>query len=363
MYKVLIVDADTQELNTLSHIINWEECDLEVVGLLSDSQHVLHFLEDHPVDIMIVNVRLPYMDGIELMRKIRSRDLYVRCIFLASREDFFYVQKAIPLDIENFLLQPLDPQILSDTLLSTVQKIAQAHNQKCCAGGNLSNPCMPVLAGRSYPPILINHTFEKHMMNQEYTQCHAYLDNLFSDTSLAASADLRNHVVELAVYIINILRSCNIEVADIVGDDADLFHRILRFQDTQELYAWIKDFLTASVKALESKNMRFSPCISRVVAHIERNYAQDISLKTMAYDMNINAAYLGQLFKSETGHLFSVYLNRTRIENAKKMLLKTNHTLSEISQQCGYANISYFYNIFKKFTGQTPSQYRKSKTK
>ncbi len=361
MYKVLIVDADPYELNTLSHIINWEACDLEVVGLLSDSLHALQFLEDHPVDILIANIRLPRMDGIELLREIRARNVYARCIFLASREDFEYVQKAIPLGIENFLLQPLDPQIFSDTLHGAVQKLAQT--QKCAADSNLCITGMPVFTGRSYPPILINHTFEKHMLNQDYAQCLAYLNNLFADASPAANADLRNHIVELVVYIINILRNCNIEVADIMGDDSDLFQKILRFQNTQDLYAWIKEFLALSVKALESKNMRFSPCISRVVAHIEKNYAQDISLKTMAYEMNINAAYLGQLFKSETGQLFSVYLNRTRIENAKKLLLKTNHTLSEVSQQCGYANISYFYNIFKKFTGQTPSQYRKAKTK
>ena len=151
----------------------------------------------------------------------------------------------------------------------------------------------------------------------------AYLDNLFSTVSAETHtipASLRNHTVELVVCILNVLRNCNIEVTDIIRDDSDLFHKSLRFQDIQELYAWMKNFLRAAVEALEPKNMRFSPCISRVVAHIEKNFAQDISLKTMAYDLNINAAYLGQLFKLETGQLFSVYLNRVRIDNAKKLL-------------------------------------------
>ncbi len=364
MYKVLIVDADPHELNTLSRIINWEDCGLEIIGLLSDSRQALHFLEDHPSDILVVNVSLPYMDGIELVQEIRSRNLYTRCIFVADREDFTYISKAVPLDIENFLIKPVDSQLLLDTLLRATKKIAQAHHQK---HGTASSPYLPVVAaaGRSFSAIMINHTFEKFMMNQEYAQCFDYLDHLFSHTAPAektAPAALRNHVVELTVYIINVLRSCNIEVSDIIGDDSDLFQKILAFRDMEALYAWVKDFLSVSVNALESKNVRFSPCISRVVAHIEKNYAQDISLKTMAYELNINAAYLGQLFKSETGQLFSAYLNRIRIQNAEKLLLETNDTLSEVSQKCGYANISYFYNIFKKSTGQTPSQYRKAKT-
>ncbi len=360
MYKVLIVDANPQELNTLSRIIHWEDCGLEIVGLLSDSRSALRFLQEQAVDILIANVRMPHMDGIELLQAIRSQNLHTRCILLANRKDFSCVSKAIPLDIENFLVTPLDPQMLLDALLGAVHKII--HTQNAPASGNAGSSG---LTGRNASPILINHSFEKHMVNQEYTHCMAYLDNLFSTAAAetnAIPASLRNHVVELVVCIINVLRNCNIEVTDIIGDDSDLFHKILRFQDIQELYAWMKNFLRAAVEALESKNMRFSPCISRVVSHIEKNFAQDISLKTMAYDLNINAAYLGQLFKLETGQLFSVYLNRIRIDHAKKLLLQTNCTLSEVSLQCGYANISYFYNIFKKFTGQTPSQYRKAKT-
>ena len=110
MYKVLIVDANPQELNTLSHIIHWEDCGLEIVGLLSDSRDALRFLQEHSADILIANVRMPHMDGIELLQALRTHNLHTRCILLASRKDFSCVSKAIPLDIENFLVTPLDPQ-------------------------------------------------------------------------------------------------------------------------------------------------------------------------------------------------------------------------------------------------------------
>lgn len=363
MYKVLIADADPQQLNTLSKIICWEDCGLEVIGLLSDGRNVLQFLENHPVHILIASVHLPTLDGIQLLQELRARNMSIRCILTAEKEDFMVVQKAIPLDIENFLFLPLSPTLLLDTLLGAVQKLAQTHPQAAPATTPPAPPEIPALTNRNYSSMMLNHTFERHLVNQEYPHCLAYLDSLFQDAPSTIDTSLRNYAVELAVCISNYLRNCNIEVADILGADTDIFSHILSFRESQALHIWMRDFLTAAIEILETKNMRFSPCISRVVAYIEKNYAQDISLKTMAYEMNINAAYLGQLFKSETGQLFSVYLNRTRIENAKKMLLSGNHPLSEISVQCGYANISYFYNIFKKITDQTPSQFRKANAK
>jgi two-component system response regulator YesN len=203
------------------------------------------------------------------------------------------------------------------------------------------------------------------MIHREYHKCIGYLDELFREVSSSDHSRfpyLRNHCLEMTVYIVHLLTSYNIDINKLAGDTTNLHYKLLHTQNPRELYQWMRHFLVTATEALENKNTRYSPCISRVVAHIEKHFAQDISLKTMAYDLNINAAYLGQMFKLETGQLFSVYLNRVRIDNAQKLLLQTNCTLSEVSQQCGYANISYFYNIFKKITGQTPSQYRKTKT-
>lgn len=364
MYRTVIIDTDSIELHKISNLIDWDTCGLEIAGLFSDSNEALHFLKTDHADIMITNICMPLMDGVQLLQELRSDGMDIRCIFLSDYEEFHLVQKAIPLEIENFLIKPVDPQILQETLCRTVQKLAQTQQHRISLYHTLSNLTEHPIQSRSYLPMQINHAFEKLMLNQEYMLCFDYLDNLFSEVSASSGITptvLRNHVVELAVYILNVLRSYNINVVEILGDDSAIYDKIIHFENTDELYAWIKDFLTTSVETLESKNMRFSPCIARTIAYIEKNFSQGISLKTMAYDLNINAAYLGQLFKAETGQLFSAYLNQIRIENAKRLLLNTPLALNDISQQCGYTNISYFYNIFKKHTGQTPSQYRKTK--
>lgn len=89
---------------------------------------------------------------------------------------------------------------------------------------------------------------------------------------------------------------------------------------------------------------------------------KEISLKTLSASFHINAAYLGQLFKRETGELFSNYLNNLRIEKAKAMLISTDMKECDIIAKVGYTNINYFSNLFKKKTGVYPTEYKKYKT-
>lgn len=362
MYKVLIIGSDPNELNTLATTVTWKDHNLELIGSLLDKERALRLLETTAVDILIISIPSPHWDGIELLRLLRSRKLNTRCIFLADYGDFGNVQKAIPLGIENFLLKPVEPQVLLETLLGTVEKLRQT------SAPRISYELLPASVStgfeNEFPPFQIDPELEKMMINQEYSRCHSYLDQLFSRVSRSVGASLaimRNYVIELVIFIINLMRSYNIDVSAMIGDSAALFYNILNFQNIHDLHIWTQGFMHSAIKAMDNRNLHFSPCIARAVAHIEKNFSQDISLKTMAYDLNINAAYLGQLFKAETGQLFSAYLNQIRIENAKKLLLNTPLALNDISQQCGYTNISYFYNIFKKHTGQTPSQYRKAK--
>lgn len=349
MYKVLIVDNNINELNTLSHIINWDEFGLTVAGLLTDSCQALDFLCENTADILITNVSLPQTSGIELLKQARVYNPDIKCIFYADSEDCGYAEQAIPLGIENFLIKPVASDILTETLSRTARVLQNT-----------------LIFNRPHPPMLGNQAFEQLMRNGEYQQCVCYVESLFCDAAIPANTTpnaLKNRIVELTVYIMDILRNCHIQINQVIEDESNIYDTIIRFQNADELYVWMRGFLTASVEALKSRNSPSSPSITRAIAYIEENFAQDISLKTMAYELNINAAYLGQLIKAKTGQRFSVYLHKIRIENAKKMLLETTLPVSRISRQCGYSNDGYFYSIFKKYTGQTPSQFRKVKAK
>ena len=77
--------------------------------------------------------------------------------------------------------------------------------------------------------------------------------------------------------------------------------------------------------------------------------------------MHLNGDYLNRIYKSAMGFSLMEYIQHLRIEKAKKLLRETSDSISEICGQTGYDSPPYFAKIFKKQTGQTPSEYREGK--
>lgn len=114
-------------------------------------------------------------------------------------------------------------------------------------------------------------------------------------------------------------------------------------------------------KVRKSRSKTYSRFVADAVQHIYADYAnKDLSLQSLADLMHVNAAYLGRIFKKETGSSFTDYLNHVRIEKAKELLASSNYKGSELCEKVGFSNYNYFYIVFKKITGTKPTEYRNS---
>ena len=111
------------------------------------------------------------------------------------------------------------------------------------------------------------------------------------------------------------------------------------------------------VKTL-SQNLMYSDVTQQVIEIIQQQYQDDLKLKKVAAELHINAMYLGQVFKKDTGKSFSVYLNNYRINLAKELLLRSNEPINYIAYQVGYQNQGYFYKLFKQHLNYSPREYR-----
>lgn len=105
---------------------------------------------------------------------------------------------------------------------------------------------------------------------------------------------------------------------------------------------------------------RYSHLIQSAIYFIHEHYNEPISLSTAAEKLSITPQYLSKLFMQETSQTFIDYLTHIRMEKAKSMLTNTNLQINLISNRVGYPDPKYFCTIFKKNTGLTPNQYRKS---
>ena len=99
--------------------------------------------------------------------------------------------------------------------------------------------------------------------------------------------------------------------------------------------------------------------ITGITRYLQKHLAEEISLSVLAEQFHLNPQYISQLFKSEIGVNFLVYLTNIRMEKAKKLLLSTALSIAEVAEQSGYGEYRVFTKVFKKSEGITPSQYRR----
>lgn len=102
----------------------------------------------------------------------------------------------------------------------------------------------------------------------------------------------------------------------------------------------------------------YSPLVQHVILRIEADLTANLSLKSHAEALNVNASYLSTLFKKETGMTLTDYVTRMRMDNAIFMLNTTEMQVQTIAQYCGIPDVNYFTKTFKRLIGKTPKEYR-----
>lgn len=107
----------------------------------------------------------------------------------------------------------------------------------------------------------------------------------------------------------------------------------------------------------------YSLLTQKIITYISTDLTADLSLNAMAELLNVNASYLSTLFKKEVGIPLTDFVNRQRIEQAKKLLVVTDMPIKMIAEKCGIPDVYYFSRLFKKRTGCTPKVYQENATR
>ncbi|MBJ8009810.1 MULTISPECIES: helix-turn-helix domain-containing protein [Bacillus cereus group] len=119
---------------------------------------------------------------------------------------------------------------------------------------------------------------------------------------------------------------------------------------------------TFADRVKEFNAQKYSNTIIKCINHISKNAYDELSLNELANHLDITPTYLSKLFKKEMGIPLSEYIQKERIEEAKKLLTLTTYPLSDICNWLNFNDQSYFTKVFKKITSMTPRQYREKHT-
>ncbi len=409
MYKVLIVDDEPFILDGLQYVIDWEEHGAEIAATASNGEEALSILENMTIHIVITDIKMPVMDGLKLIEHARTRGINAKFIVLSGYDEFELVKKTIIYGIENYLLKPVEEDELSDTLLTTIEKLDHEVHISIQNNQNYSivkeNILYRWVSGQiGHEELASRAEFLNIPLNYEYFQV-GVVSLTSPPKALPASGDEQTRASlqgPLSFATLNICSetiggygSC-VAFSSVNGDPILLFvwneeqaldpqHLAALLEDcARNVKSYLKLDITISIGIVEndyrtvhrSYKAAFKqdsahqpageaiatdahPAIMKVVAYIDQHYSQEMSLKTLAHHFNMNAAYLGQLFKKATGDMFSNYLNRIRIEKAKQLLTESHLKASEIAIAVGFNNLQYFSNVFYKYTGTYPTNFKK----
>lgn len=121
MYKVIIVDDEPSIRLGLRTLIPWDKYQFEVVDVAANGMEALAKYEEHSPDLMIVDIRMPEMDGITLIDTIRQKDEQISFLILSGYSDFEYVRKAMTNKVKDYILKPVNEEELEQSL-AQVQK-------------------------------------------------------------------------------------------------------------------------------------------------------------------------------------------------------------------------------------------------
>ena len=124
MYRTLVADDDFLVRSYLKTLDSWEKAGYEIVDDAEDGEEAYGFLQKEKIDVLVTDLTMPVMDGIELIRKIReeNRDIYI--IVLSCHDDFEYVKEAMRLGADEYVLKnSLDEDSLYDTLEKSARLI------------------------------------------------------------------------------------------------------------------------------------------------------------------------------------------------------------------------------------------------
>lgn len=122
MYNLLIVDDEIEIREGLSAIA-WHTMGVQLLGCAKHGLEALQFISEHPIDIVLTDIRMPFMDGIELMTVLQRKQPFIRVIILSGYSDFEYAQKALKNGAVDYLLKPTQFDILVQTFERLVNKL------------------------------------------------------------------------------------------------------------------------------------------------------------------------------------------------------------------------------------------------
>jgi len=343
VYKVLLVEDEVFVRESVREIIDWEQWGFTVAGEAGSGTEAFEIIQKENPHLVITDIVMPGMDGIELLRRTREAGYAAKFVMLTCMNELHYAIQAMEYGASSYILKlSMSVEDLRKTLSKVSRELREEERRR------QAHPPFP--AGDAYLSWEQEKEFYQAFEYRNAERCRRLIDGIW-ERFRADNPPLPvvRHVTE------RLAETCH-RIAE-QPFDAQEMEDIASLED---LHAYLAEKIhrLALRMAEQAGEPTTHPEINKIIAYIHQHYDQDITVKMMARYVVMSENYVSALFRKKTGKNLIGYLHEVRINKAKEYIENTDLPIHEIGRLVGFVNDNYFIRIFKRHTKLTPSQYR-----
>ncbi len=362
MFNVLIIDDEPWSRQVVKALGEWERLELNVTGEAEDGTEGLKLIAEQKPHIVVTDMRMPGLDGVGLLKEMNERFPAMKIIVMSGYDDFVYLKQAIRSRAVEYLLKPIDQGELNSALALCVQELKQANTT---ANASWRTP----------------FAFADTAVLDQYLAFRQRVYGYLLELNKQAVMDTLQRLEELlntdalnsenGNILTKVCHDFMLMLEEFTSENELAFNSLwnngntapdgsVAWSSIAEAFGDINRLYSDAIDAIEAnRRNRIRLDVAEVQAHIDRHYEDPISLDTVAQHFFVSKEHLSRVFKSRQGENLSDYIVRKRMEKARELIVIQKLAIKHVAQLTGYADVAYFYRVFKKYFGQTPGDLRK----
>lgn len=400
MWKMIVADDEPKIRRGIEGILNWSEFNIDIVGEAEDGEIALEVINEKKPDIILLDINMPFLNGLDLLEKLRKINNNSIIIVISGYDDFSYAQKALRFNVFDYILKPVNKKNMEETISKAVNKLNEINKKNNYAEwtNKQVNQNMDILKKTFFSDWLNNKLNDEQVLkeikffNIEFSKDVGVIVIRLLDRLNIEITDKKWNI-ELLEFAISNLLSDNynkINVKVIFNDDKNNVVLISNIENMSEWSTFSNQLETEITKYLKcnveveqanvcdgilkikdeylriinnvNKKKKFSSIVLATIKYIEESYyLNDLNINNISDKLEITSSYLSKLLKKETGLSFIDYLTNIRIKKAMYIMEDPTIKIYDVAELVGYSNQHYFCRAFKKVVGVSPTEYKKGK--
>lgn len=350
-YPILIVDDEPIVRQGLLSF-DWVKYGFEAVAACENGRKALEWLQSNRADLVLTDIKMPGIDGVELSRRIQELYPDILVVLLTGYNEFAYAQQAIRTGVFDYLIKPAEDSDFETMLLKSYKAIQEREERQRLPDWYEASALLKKMI-----------VFASRIRGLSQKAIEEALAAILLEVQAQPMPE--QHRRQLSAFLISALETELAKHAMFPFDEWTETKE--RFMQTLELAAESAELarsafvvLSEFIHDVNRRNSvrRESARLDEVLQYIHENYGGVLSLDLIADRLHMHPNTFSKWFKDYKGVNFLDYVTRYRIDRSKVLLEETELKTSEIAEAVGFNDARYFGQVFKKLAEVTPTAYR-----